>query len=151
MAENSLHIFDAFDICTETSRQNLNYLDKIRFTTFMKTNSISSFDIQSALFNLLSESIQILHGHPCRPNLQLHRIRHHQVLPVSIYRSSKNARKCSIRRLRVEFLENGLSVDHEILRSCRTQSATQTCRIWHDWLLLVDCKIQLNQILHKSA
>ena len=33
--------------------------------------------------------------------------------------SEKNLRKCRLRRLRVEFLENGLSKDHQISHGCR--------------------------------
>ena len=35
----------------------------------------------------------MLHGHRCRPNLRPHRTWLHQLLPIGIYRSSKNGRK----------------------------------------------------------
>ena len=38
-----------------------------------------------------------------------------QLLPASVCGGSKNGRKCRLRRLRVEFLENGLSEGHEML------------------------------------
>ena len=47
------------------------------------------------LTNGLTYSHLILPGHLCRPSIQLHRICHHQVLPVGVYRSSKDGRKCS--------------------------------------------------------
>ena len=41
----------------------------------------------------------------------------------------KKWRKCRLRGLRVEFIENGLSEDHEILYAYRGQSAAKTCQI----------------------
>ena len=42
---------------------------------------------------------QMLHGHPRRPSLQPHWIWRHELLPIDIYRSLKNGRKCCLRRL----------------------------------------------------
>ena len=57
---------------------------------------------------------------------------------------AKNCRKCRLRRLWLEFLQNGFNEDDEIVCTCWGQSASQTCRIGHNWLLLVGCKMQLN-------
>ena len=42
----------------------------------------------------------------------------------------KYRRKCCLRWLQVEFLENGLSDDHQILHGCRRPLVPQTSRIW---------------------
>ena len=55
-------------------------------------------------------------------SLQPHRIWRHQLLPVGSH--CEKYRKCRLQRFRVEFLENGLSEDHEILQSCHGLSAT---------------------------
>ena len=41
----------------------------------------------------LSQTRHMLHGHPCCPSLRPQRIWRHQLLPIGIYRSSKNDRK----------------------------------------------------------
>ena len=79
----------------------------------------------------LTRNRQILQGHPpCRYILKTRRIWRHQVLPAGSYRRSKNGRKCRIRQLWVEFLQNSLTEDHGISRTYRGQLASQTCRIW---------------------
>ena len=61
--------------------------------------------------------------------LQQHRICHHKLLPVGSYRE-KNGGKCHIRRFRVEFLQNGLGKNHEILHTYLRQLAPQNCWRW---------------------
>ena len=76
-------------------------------------------------------------GHPYRPALQPDRIRH-QLLPVGIYRSLKNGRKCCIRRLWVKFLENGISED-------TSGTVTLVCLLDMTWLAVsFGCILQLN-------
>ena len=60
--------------------------------------------------------------------------------------SLKNCRQCCIRRLWVEFLQNASSENHEIISISGWQSVSQTCRIWHHYLLLVGGKMQLNTV-----
>ena len=45
----------------------------------------------------------MLHGQSCQPSLQQPGILRHQLLLIGIYQSSKNGRKCHLRRLWVEF------------------------------------------------
>ena len=47
---------------------------------------------------------------------------------VRSYRE-KNRQKCRIRRVQVEFLENSLNEDYQMLHTYPTQPASQTCRI----------------------
>ena len=65
------------------------------------------------------------------------------LLPVCIYRNFLNGRKCHLRRLQVEFLENGLSEGRPILHTYRGQLSSQTCWILRRQLLSVGCKMQL--------
>ena len=59
--------------------------------------------------------------------------------------SIKNRRrKRRLRRLLVEFRENGLSEDHQILQAYREQTAPQSCRTRHHYLLPVCYKVHLN-------
>ena len=58
--------------------------------------------------------------------------------------SQKNCQKCRHRRLWVEFIQNGLSEDQKILHTYLEQSVAQTCRIWRQKLLSVNCKMHLN-------
>ena len=51
------------------------------------------------LFKPENQTHQMLHWHPCQPTLQPHWIWRHQLLPIGIYWSSKNGRKCRLRRL----------------------------------------------------
>ena len=64
--------------------------------------------------------------------------------PVGIYGSSKNGLKCRMRRLWIEFAQNGLSKDQEYVHAFRRQSVIYTCWIWHGQLLPAGCKLQLN-------
>ena len=79
---------------------------------------VCSFDTKFALEyaeNRLTYNHQILHGHPYRHSLQPHLIWH-----IIFFRSKviakKKTKKYRLRWLRVEFLENSLSEDHEILQ-----------------------------------
>ena len=57
----------------------------------------------------------------------------------------KNGRKCRLRRLQVEYMENGLSDGHAILHTYRGHPVSQTsCRIWRHQLLSAGCKMQLS-------
>ena len=56
----------------------------------------------------------------------------------------KTRRNCRLRRLQVEFLEKGVSEDHQISHSSRRKPAPQICWIRHHYLLPIGCKIQLN-------
>ena len=78
------------------------------------------FDLESPIF----------HGHPYRHNLQPQRKYDLIIYFWSEVTAKKNCRKYRLRRLRVEFLENGLSTDHEIfiLRADRGQYTSQTYR-----------------------
>ena len=58
--------------------------------------------------------------------------------------SPKNCRKYRLRRLQVDFIEKGLSEDHQISQVVGDNWSPQICRIWHRYLLPVDCKMQLN-------
>ena len=64
------------------------------------------------LFNLESK---FLHGHPRRHRIKLHLMWRHQLLPVGIYWSSKNCRKCPLWRLWVEFLQIYTSTGYLII------------------------------------
>ena len=66
----------------------------------------------------------------------------------SINRSinQRHRHRPQLQRLLVEFLENGLSEDHEILNTYRGQSASKICWIWWHYLLTVGCKMQSNTV-----
>ena len=59
------------------------------------------------------------HIHPYPRFEQPYRIWRHRLLPVGSYRISKNGQKYCLIRIQVEFLEKGLSDDHQISHSCR--------------------------------
>ena len=63
-------------------------------------------------FNL--ESLNLTNVSICRRCEQPCRIWRHWLLPVGCSRSLKSGRKCCLRQLLMEFLQNGLSDDHEI-------------------------------------
>ena len=87
---------------------------------------------QSELLEYLEKGLtlnnQILHEHPYRTTLQLHRNDVTSFYGRKLSRKIRR-RKCRGRRIQVEFLKNGLSEDHKILRSYCGQPASQTCRI----------------------
>ena len=87
-----------------------------------------------------------MQGNPGRPSLEPLRIERYQLLPVGIYRSSKNGRKYRIRLLWVEFLQNGLSEVHEIVHACRGLSVHKCAG--YDATSCSQWAAQCNEILH---
>ena len=82
---------------------------------------------------------QILQGHPYRPALQPH-----QIYTITNFFQSKviaeNCRKYRLGQFRVEFLQNGLSKDQEILHTYQEQLAMDK-PVRYD---VTSCKMQLN-------
>ena len=92
------------------------------------------FDLESPNFTFTSIPV----------GLQPHWIWRHWLLPVGSYQSSKYCRKYCFRQLPVEFLENTVCQGYQILHAYWGRSPSQTCQIWHHWLLTVGCKTHLN-------
>ena len=65
------------------------------------------------LKNGFTQNHQILHGHPDRPDTMGYDVTHDNInnFPSEVS-EKKNHRKCRLRRLGVDFLGNGLTLDH---------------------------------------
>ena len=87
----------------------------------------------------LNQPLEYLENHHIlQPQPYTNMLYNHTRYDVTSYLRSEllaiNCRKHHLRQLRVEFLENGLCKDHEILRTYWGQSASQTSRIWRHLL-----------------
>ena len=74
----------------------IKYCPKVMRKTGPPGQSVTYFG------HCLTQTRHMLQGHPCRRSLRPHRIWTHQLLPIGIYRSSKNRRKFRLRRLWVD-------------------------------------------------
>ena len=77
--------------------------DAIKYWTKVMHKTVSAGQRVKYFGHCLTQTLHMLRGHPCRRSLQPDRIWLHQLLGIGIYWSSKNGRKCRLRRLCLDF------------------------------------------------
>ena len=101
---------DMTPLITSGRLQNsIKYCTKVTGKTCPAGQIVKYFD------GWLNQTRHMLHGHLWWPNLRPHRIWRHQLLPIGIYQSSKNGRKCRPRRLWSNFSGAAFCLPHQMV------------------------------------